>query len=173
MSPTPILFVDHAPALGGAEQSLLLLLKHLDRTKFSLHLACRPGPLQQRADDLAVSVHSLLLPRLRRSSETILDWVSGVHKLSQVVRQMKVRLVIANTVRAALYASVAARLTGVPFIWYMRDFWLSESQPRYARLDRWGKYAIGSAASGATGSLWSTTMSASSSKPGWLVGSTK
>jgi glycosyltransferase involved in cell wall biosynthesis len=76
-----------------------------------------------------------------------LDWVSGVHKLSQVVRQMKVRLVIANTVRAALYASVAARLTGVPFIWYMRDFWLSESQPRYARLDRWGKYAIGSAAS--------------------------
>ncbi len=36
----PLLFLDHAPALGGAEKSLLLLLKHLDRSRWIPHLAC-------------------------------------------------------------------------------------------------------------------------------------
>jgi glycosyltransferase involved in cell wall biosynthesis len=43
---------------------------------------------------------------------------------------MDARLIYANTVRAALYAAPAARLARLPFVWHMRDFWLSENQPR-------------------------------------------
>ena len=34
MAAARVLFVDHAPARGGAENSLLLLFEHLDHTRF-------------------------------------------------------------------------------------------------------------------------------------------
>ena len=38
ITPGIALFLDHAQALGGAERSLLLLLKHLDRGHWQPHL---------------------------------------------------------------------------------------------------------------------------------------
>jgi glycosyltransferase involved in cell wall biosynthesis len=135
----PILFLDHAPALGGAEQSLLLLLKYLDRSRWQPHLACVGGPLAEKAAGLGVSVHLVPMSRLRRSARAPVDWLRGVWAITGVARKTGARLLIANTVRAALYAAPAARLIRIPFIWYMRDFWLSESRPRRLWADRLGK----------------------------------
>ena len=139
--PTPItvLFVDHATALGGAEHSLLLLLEHLDRTRVRPYLACPEGLLAQRARSLDVPVHPLHLPRLRRSPTFPLDIVRGARALVQRARQVDAHVIYSNTVRASLYAALAARLGEHAFLWHMRDFWLSESEPRLRILDRWGK----------------------------------
>ncbi len=141
-----LLFVDHAEGLGGAERSLLLLLRHLDRAQWCPHLACSGGPLAAEAEALGVPVFVIPLPRLRRSVRFLSDWWKGAQALAHIARKIRSRLVIANTVRAAFYAALAACLAGIPFVWYMRDFWLSEERPRHLWGDRLGKRFLCAAA---------------------------
>ena len=49
MTPRPVLFVDHAAALGGAERSLLLLMTFLDRSCWRPHLIAPGGRLAEEA----------------------------------------------------------------------------------------------------------------------------
>lgn len=86
------------------------------------------------------------MPRLRRSAAALFDWRNGSRILADLARQVEARALIANTVRAAVYTAPAARLSGRPFIWYMRDFWLSESRPAQPALDRLGKRVLLAAA---------------------------
>ncbi len=146
MSKLTLLFVDHASVIGGAERSLLLLLKHLDRDRWQLHLACPPGDLADAARALDVSVHPLPLPRLRRSVRFPFDLLAHAARLARLARALDARALVANTVRAAFYTAPAARLARRPFIWHMRDFWLSESRPRRLLPDTWGKRLLCTAA---------------------------
>ena len=140
--PTPILFLDHASALGGAENSLLLLLKHLDWTRWESHLVCAPGSLAEKAIALGVPSQYLEFPRLRRSPRFFLDWLAGARAISRYAHQVGANALYANTVRAAFYGVLAARLARLPFIWHVRDFWLSETRPRYFWMDRLGKQLL-------------------------------
>ncbi|NOG35739.1 MAG: glycosyltransferase family 4 protein [Chloroflexi bacterium] len=130
-----VLFVDHAPVLGGAEQSLLLLLQYLDRAEWQPHLACVPGQLADRAMRAGLPCHLFSLPRLRRSPRFAADGARSARQLARLARQVQANAIYANTVRAALYAAPAARLAKRPFFWHMRDFWLSETKPRHIRAD--------------------------------------
>lgn len=141
-----ILFLDHAPAIGGAERSLLLLLKHLDRSRFRPHLACAGGSLAEQATALGVPVYLVPMPRLRRSPRFVLDWIAGARSIARLARQIGAAALIANTVRAAFYAAIAARLADIPFVWHMRDFWLTESRPPRLWADRLGKGLLCAAA---------------------------
>ena len=143
---TRILIVDHAPALGGAERSLLLLLKHLDRTCWRPHLACVDGPLAEEATALGVPVHVVRLPRLRRSLRAPLAWLGAAMALARLARRIDAALLVANTVRAAMVTGPGARLAGIPFVWHMRDFWLSEVRPGRLWADRLGKRLLCAAA---------------------------
>ena len=137
----PILFVDHAPALAGAEQSLLLLFKHLERP-WQPHLACAGGPLAAAATALNVPVHVVDMPRLRRSPTFLLDWIDTARAIATITRRVGARLLHANTVRGAVYTVLAARLSRRPFVWHMRDYWLSESEPGRLWADRLGKQLL-------------------------------
>jgi glycosyltransferase involved in cell wall biosynthesis len=143
--PAPLLFVDHAAALGGAEHSLLMILERLDRAHWAPHLACRPGSLAERAAALGIPVHLTPQPRLRRSLSALLDLGKGVRALAKVAHETDAKLLVANTVRAAFYAAPAAHLARIPFVWYRRDFWLGESQPRLPWADTLVKALLGAA----------------------------
>lgn len=142
-----VVFVDHATALGGAERSLLILLKHLDRRRWQPQLACSRGLLADQAAALNIATHIIPMLRLRRSPRAALDWMSGVRVIARLARQASAAMLIANTVRAALYTAPAARLARIPFIWHMRDFWLSESRPGRLWADSLGKQLLCSSAS--------------------------
>jgi len=146
MSSLSLLFLDHAPALGGAERSLLLLLKHLDRARFRPHLICTGGPLAEEAAALGVPVHIVPVPRLRGSPRFPFDWLANARSIARLAREIGAVLLHANTVRAALYGALAARLSGLPLVWHMRDFWLSESRPRHLWADRLVKRLLCAAA---------------------------
>ena len=135
LSPSPILFVDHAQHLGGAEHSLLLLMQHLDPVRWQPHLACPEGALADGARQLGIPYHSLSLPRLKRSLKIGTDWLHGARALDTVAREVEARMLIANTVRATFYTAFAAKLSKRPFLWHMRDFWLSETIPHYPQID--------------------------------------
>jgi glycosyltransferase involved in cell wall biosynthesis len=142
----PLLFVDHASAIGGAERSLLLLLEHLDPARWEPHLVCPEGPLAVEARKGTSRIHPISLPRLRRSLRFGLDGARGSLALARVARRTGAALIHANTVRAAFYTAAAARLAGVPFIWHMRDFWLGEQAPARPQLDRLGKRLLAASA---------------------------
>jgi glycosyltransferase involved in cell wall biosynthesis len=139
MKTTPILFIDHAPALGGAEQSLLLLMQQLDRQKWQPHLACVAGALAKEATAVSIPTYRLTLPRLRRSPQFLSNLWQGADAISQIAQKIGATILHANTVRAALYTAVSAKRLHLPFIWHMRDFWLSESKPKRLWLDQLGK----------------------------------
>jgi glycosyltransferase involved in cell wall biosynthesis len=134
-----LLFVDHAPALGGAEHSLLLLMRYLDITRWQATLAGCAGDFLQSVRRSGFVAYEMPLPRLRRSTAVFADWRKGSRQLADLARKIDARALIANTVRAAIYTAPSARLARRPFIWYMRDFWLSESGPTHAAFDRVGK----------------------------------
>lgn len=139
MNPENILFIDHASAIGGAENSLLLMLQHLDRSQWQPHLACANGRLAQASQSLNIPTHLISLPRLRRSRQFSHDWHVGSSAISKLAKQLDAKILHANTVRAAIYTAPAAKTARGPFLWHMRDFWLSESRPNRLWVDRWGK----------------------------------
>jgi glycosyltransferase involved in cell wall biosynthesis len=134
-----VLFVDHATALAGGEISLLMLLEHLDRAQWEPHLACFGGPLADRAAAQGIPVHLAPLPRLRRSWRAPVDLAAGARTLARIVRHTGADILVAFSVRAVIYAAPAALLTRTPYVWYRNDFWLGESEPRCAWLERAGK----------------------------------
>lgn len=142
MNPVPILFVDHAAAMGGAENSLKLLLEHLDPGHWELHLACADGALIKAVEDLTVTLHKLPLPQLRRSPRALIDWGQGIRGLARISRAIKARAIIANTIRSTVFAGPAAKIAQTGFVWTMRDFWLGESKPQRLWFDKMGKQAL-------------------------------
>ncbi len=124
----------------------MLLLKHLNRSRFQPHLACAGGPLAEEVLALGIPVHVMPMPRLRRSGRAPIDGLHTIRTVIHLTREIGADALIANTVRAALYTAPAARLARVPFIWHMRDFWLSESHPRHLWADRLGKWLLCAAA---------------------------
>ncbi|MGC9359678.1 MAG: glycosyltransferase [Anaerolineae bacterium] len=120
-SPVRVLFVDHAEALGGAEHSLLLLLRCLDRTRVTPLLACGPGPLRDGALAAGVPCHILPLDRVRGRFLGFLALGRGAWKLARLARRERADLLCANTVRGSLYAGLASVLSRVPLVWYVRD----------------------------------------------------
>ena len=137
-----ILFVDHAAGIGGAERNLLLLIRYLDPECWSPLLACPDGSFARQAAAQGIPLVSAHLPRLWSSPRFPLDWFLGARSITRAIRQAHVDLVVANTVRSAFYCMLAARLVKVPFIWYMQDFWLTETRPRRAFGDALGKSSL-------------------------------
>ena len=130
-----ILFVDHAEGLGGAERSLLLLMRHLDPSRWQPHLATVHGSLAKAATSLNFPVHILPMPQLRRSPLALIQGWSTSSELAQISRQINAIALHSNTVRAAFFTAAAAKLARKPFIWHYRDFWLSETKPAHRWID--------------------------------------
>jgi len=120
-----VLYVDHANFMGGAEQSLLLLLKNLDRETFEPLLASTPtSPLAQAAAEIGVQVVPVPMDRLRGVTNLLTvagRLLQGVRTLASAIRQEDVDIVHTNVMRASIYAALAARLTRRPLVWHVRD----------------------------------------------------
>ncbi|MDD5467278.1 MAG: glycosyltransferase family 4 protein [Anaerolineales bacterium] len=141
-SPDPILFLDHAPGIGGAERSLLLILRYLNTNQWRTILGCVDGELYRQAHSLNIRAEFVDFPPPRGSRNPVGAIATGAQSIATLAKNAGARLIVGNTVRASLYAALAARRAGIPFIWYMRDFWLSEAQPEHLWLDRMGKWLL-------------------------------
>lgn len=128
MAPYRILYVNHVARIGGAERSLVDLLRRLDRQRFE-PVAVLPGP-GELADELAacgVPCHYLPLRRLRKTANPLrllgvaANVVRVAHGLTALIRAERIGLVHANSNTAQLYAGPAARRAGMPCLWHTRD----------------------------------------------------
>lgn len=119
--PRTILYVDHATALGGAERSLLLLLRHLDRTRFRPLLASNPGPLIDAATDEQTPAFAIPMPRLRGRPGAMVDLWRGARALQDIIHRENVVIVHSNVMRASFFAALSSKLTRRALIWHVRD----------------------------------------------------
>ncbi len=124
-----VLYVSATGMLGGAEYSLLELVRALDRQRVE-PLAAVPAdqPLAERLRELGVDVAAV--PRLRPRRTTRLGelasmarrWADSVRTVVREARRRRVDLIHSNTTAAHLVGSSAGALAHLPAVWHVRDF---------------------------------------------------
>ena len=118
-----ILFVNLEGRIGGAEISLLLLVKYL-RKDFQVAVACpTKNGLAKRLDQMQVASLNLPEPPRRpRSSSTLLIYlVKACFELTKIIYKVKPTIVHANSFFAAMVSILPALLTGRRLVWHARD----------------------------------------------------
>ena len=140
--PIRVAFVDHCAALSGAELALSRLIPALEVSP--LVILGEHGPLEARLRERGVDVQVLPLPTSVASTHrdqvrvsftaAAKVWSSGryVIRLAQALRKADVDLVHTNSLKAALYGGLAARLTRTPVVWHVRDRIADDYLPRQA-----------------------------------------
>lgn len=126
--PLKVLYLSAEGLLGGAERSLYELLTALPEDRVEAH-ACVPpeGSLARLCALAEVPVHPVPLRRFRRTLNVFLLFgqvralFHAAKDIGQLVADLGIDLLHANTDSAALVAWEVARETGCPFVWHCRD----------------------------------------------------
>jgi glycosyltransferase involved in cell wall biosynthesis len=128
-----VVVLNHTAKLSGGELALLRLIEAtVDDIDFHVILA-EDGPLVQELANTGASTELLLLSdrsrNLRRDDATThrMPWRTGADfaaytgRIARRLRQLAPDVVHTNTLKAAFYGGVAARLAGRPCLWHIRD----------------------------------------------------
>lgn len=127
MSTIPVLYVSHVPDLSGAEESLLALLAAIDRSRFAPYLACPPGELARRAEQINVETIPLDIKGFKRTRNPLklsayaMAWRAGTGQLRKIVDDLAPRVIHANSAQAQFYAGSVAQKAERPCVWHARD----------------------------------------------------
>ncbi|NTU98576.1 glycosyltransferase family 4 protein [Candidatus Falkowbacteria bacterium] len=122
-----ILFIDHTPFVGGAQLSLIAHVEELDVDLYEPKIICSELAdglgLAKRYADANIPFLQIDMPRLRPYNfKNAKRWWTSAIFLRKVLKEERPDLVVTNTVRSSLTASVAARLEKIPVCWFIRDF---------------------------------------------------
>lgn len=133
-----ILYLSHSAQIYGAEQSLLQLLKGLDRDRFSpVVVLPQEGPLKQRIADLSIpveivpSIRAWLtrragIMRLLHHIGLVPFLVRSVWTLTKLIRRYHIELVHTNSL-VVIDGALAARLSGISHVWHAREMLIHKS----------------------------------------------
>lgn len=130
-----VLFLDHAPVMGGAELSLLDILAGLKGNSVeTVLLAPRQGKLYKKAGELGIPVLdlqwsggilSLKRQELERNPLRLITGLPGiigiVWRIRSILRREGFDAVYTNVLKSHILGGLAGRLAGVKVIWHFRD----------------------------------------------------
>jgi glycosyltransferase involved in cell wall biosynthesis len=131
-----VLFVNPGRELGGAEQSLLLLLDALrERNVEPVVAGFGDGPFAAALLERGIPVSYVDIPEAVRGAsrysqpQTRFDtaWLAArslpaVLQLVQIARHHNVQVIHSNGIKAHVLGGMAGRLCGRPVVWHVRDF---------------------------------------------------
>jgi len=117
--PGKVLYVAWAPFFSGAEQALLVLIDHLDRTRHEPVVAVgSDGELPALLADRGVPVFRI---NIRHTDlRNPIAWGASVFAIARIARREKVALIHANEGPSFQPAGYAARLLGLPSVAHFR-----------------------------------------------------
>ena len=127
-----ILYLDSGSGIGGGQRSLLLLLKHLDTTRFCSFVGCLGDSMLAAAARKAEHpVLPLDLPKQHDKGDKVrrftfddigrdLRHLKVIFQLLGVLEEKQIDLIHANSLAAGLIGGVAAKLYGVPIVMHKR-----------------------------------------------------
>ncbi len=134
-----ILFLNKIAELGGAEISLLTLVKDIQKYDYRpLIVLGSDGPLRKRLEEnnIRVYVYPLDFPHIRNP----IPFLKSLFFLHHITNTEKVQLIHSNTLWDNQYGVVAARLAGIPHILHVRGF--SEQKASWKSFYNMGSMAI-------------------------------
>ncbi len=150
-----VLFFDHVATLSGAEVALLNLIRYIDRGIVTpIVVLGEEGTLADRLRSVA-EVHILPMRENVRTARkddlgtrslfsitALGGTVRYIARLARFIRQHRIDLLHANSLKADIIGACAARLTGIPVIWHVRDRITSDYLPSsvaamFRFLSRW------------------------------------
>lgn len=127
-----VVYLDHIARLSGGEIALLRLLPHLQRVDAHVILG-EEGPLAERLQEAGISVEVLpiapsardlrkdTLSRGGASPAVALQTLVYIARLALRLRRLRPDIVHTNSLKAGVYGALAAKSTGVPVVWHVRD----------------------------------------------------
>lgn len=116
--PIRVLYLHHVTQLSGAEHSLLLLLRHLDRGQVTPLVALpSAGPFSEALEREGIPVLRIPFGPLR----DFMGVLKSVRRLLALIRDHRIDLLHANGPQTNVCAGIAGRLTGVPAVWHARN----------------------------------------------------
>ena len=123
-----ILYIVQSGKLGGAEISLLLLLKYLNRNKFNpIVLGPTNSELESKLKELNIEICSFNLPRIKSRNPIRLIFSFFVLiilslKIYFIIKKLGISIVhTVSNKRSAIFGILAARLAKVPVVWTIRN----------------------------------------------------
>jgi len=124
---TTVLLVQPTSEVGGSDLALLRLVTGLDKERYRPIVALPgPGPLVRKLADSGASVRFVSMPPLRRTLNPLIQgryaagFLPSVAALRRVILEDRIDIVHSNSL-FTLYGGAAARRTGRPHVWHIRE----------------------------------------------------
>lgn len=100
---------------GGAELALLHLLRHWRNANAEwVVIFLEDGPMVAEVQSFGLEAYVVPAGRLRQAHRFVLT----VYQISTIVKQTKIDVLLGWMAKAHLYGSLAAKLSGIPVLWY-------------------------------------------------------
>src|SRR4051812_31738049 len=128
-----VVFLGHVARMSGGEIALLRLVTAMAGHVEPIVILGEEGPLVERLRERGITTEVLPIdPKLRdvrkdtvrptgRNLSTLPALASYVRRLRKRLKELEPDLVHTNTLKAALYGGLAAKLAGIPVVWHIRD----------------------------------------------------
>jgi len=118
-----VLYLHETSKISGAENSLINLVKNLDRKRFSpCFILPEDGPLVSEIKSLKIPVILIPFPKIRYG----LGVLKTIGQLRGFIKEKNISLVHSNSIRTHIYGSIAAKYTGIFSIWHQRNLITNE-----------------------------------------------
>src|SRR4051812_45847527 len=139
-----VVFLGHVARMSGGEIALLRLVTAMAGHVEPIVILGGGGPPGERLPERGVTTPGLPVnPQLRDVRKDAVRLGGGlartvpavagyVRRLRTRLKELEPDLVHTNTLKAALYGGLAARLAGIPVVWHIRDRIADDYLPRSA-----------------------------------------
>ncbi len=118
--PLKVLFLcAHSELVGGGQQSLIMILRHLDRNRVTPVAVCpAEGGFSREMKEL--DVPTLFLPLPNPKCPALWRQAIALHRIARLAFREGADFIDGDTVEAGLYAALAARMAGTKSVFHAR-----------------------------------------------------
>jgi len=114
-----ILYLHNESIMGGAEISLLNLVKRLNKELFIPHFACsKEGPFIDELRKIKISPDLVQFPSIRWPNPVRI--CTTIRNLIDIIKKKQIDLIHSNQPRSNLFGAIAAKIKNVPIVWHER-----------------------------------------------------
>tara|TARA_B100000315_G_scaffold179848_1_gene168675 strand:- start:1958 stop:3082 length:1125 start_codon:yes stop_codon:yes gene_type:complete len=122
MNKTRIIYINDSSYIGGAENSLHLLVQHSHLRGFQISLLLpKKGKFSERLSEDNTEVHYLNFREQHFEKPSLISYTIYTLKLVRLLKKNKIDLIHTNSLRSSIDTALAARLANIPVIGHIRD----------------------------------------------------